>query len=209
MKKILTVLAASAMMLISMSASAQFSVGAGYLNSSAKTKTGNTVTSSPMNGFYAGGEYLISEGSGFGVSAGAYFEYLMSNKSYSSFIASAETKTRESYLDIPVHFNYSVDLPHALRAYVFAGPDFSIGLSSKVEASASIGGISSSGELTDMYDDMGLKRFDILMGAGAGVDYNDMLRFKIGYDLGLLNRIDSDNSSLKRNLLHVGVAFLF
>lgn len=209
MKKIFTILAASAMMLIGSNAYAQLSIGAGYLNSTAKSKLGNNVTATPSNGFYVGGEYLISEGAGFGVSVGAYYEYISNSKGIASGIFSASAKSTEMYLDIPVRFNYSAELSHSLRGFVFAGPNFSLGLSSQSQGSASIGGISGSTGKHDLYADSDYNRFDILLGGGIGVDYNNTIRFKLGYDLGMLNRYNSETAVLNRNLLHVGVAFLF
>lgn len=209
MKKIFTILAASVMMLIASNAYAQFSIGAGYLGSSAKTKAGSRTNTIPSNGFYAGLEYLISEGDGFGVSVGAYYEYITNSKGASFGIASAKGKATEMYLDIPVRFNLSADITGSLRGFVFAGPSFSLGLSSQSEASASIGGISLDTGKVDMYADSEYNRFDILLGGGVGVDYNDAVRFKVGYDFGMLNRDKSETTVLHRNLLYVGAAFLF
>ena len=49
----------------------------------------------------------------------------------------------------------------------------------------------------------------------AGIEYlsslqfNDLVRFQVGYDMGMLNRYNSNNYTVKRNQMTAGVAFLF
>ncbi|MDD5951880.1 MAG: porin family protein [Bacteroidales bacterium] len=212
MKKIITILAAASLMLISTQAFAQLSVGVGYINSTAKTKAGSSVSTLPSNGVYAGAEYNITDGKGFGISAGAYYSYLVAAKSGSGSIAGIQlggtAKVEEMYLDIPVNFNLSAKVNNSLRAFIFAGPTFSVGLSSTTKGEGSIGGINLETGKHDNYSEEGYNRFDILLGGGLGVDYGS-LRFKLGYNAGMLNRLDSDNMSQKRNVLTAGIAFLF
>lgn len=200
MKKIFAILAASVMMLVGVDAYAQMSVGAGYLNSVSRNKT--TGRNTPSNGFYAGAEYNITEGTGFGVSVGAYYSYLQANNDYFGVVS---TKIKDMYIDMPVNFNYSIPMTEALSAYVYAGPTFSVGLSSKTQAGAL--GYTADGK--DQYQNGNLNRFDILVGGGAGIDYNNTIRFSVGYNIGCLNRSSYEETTLNRNVLHVGVAFLF
>ena len=59
MKKIVSILAAS-MMLLGVNAMAQPSIGAGYLSSTEIVKSGNSSTTrTPLNGFYAGLSYTL------------------------------------------------------------------------------------------------------------------------------------------------------
>ena len=200
------------MMLIGTSAFAQMSVGAGYLNSTMKTTVGSNVSTMPSNGFYAGADYLISEGAGFGISVGAYYSYLTATSSASTSIfgidIGASSKVQEMYIDVPVNINYSVDLTPSARGFIYAGPAFSCGLSSTTEVSGSIGGIGGSANKHDNYSDEDYNRFDIMLGGGVGVDFS-RLRFTVGYNVGMLNRVSSDNYTQKRNVLHAGLAFLF
>ena len=48
-----------------------------------------------------------------------------------------------------------------------------------------------------------------MLGAGVGLQFNDMVRFQVGYDFGMLNRYTSDNITVTRNQLTAGLAFLF
>lgn len=212
MKKIITTLLAASMMFLGTTAFAQMSVGAGYINSTMKTTISSTASSMPYNGFYAGGDYTIAEGVGFGVSVGAFFSYVTATSSASTSIfginIGASSKVEEMYLDIPVHFNYSVDLSPQLRGFVYAGPTFSCGLNSTTEVGGSIGGVGGKSGKHDNYADSDYNRFDILLGGGAGLDFGK-LRFTVGYDLGMLNRVSSENFVQKRNVLHAGIGFLF
>ena len=61
----------------------------------------------------------------------------------------------------------------------------------------------------NLYSDSDYKRFDVLVGGGAGVELMHRVRFSVGYNAGLLNRTSTANSTLKRNQLHIGVAFVF
>lgn len=212
MKRIITTLLAASMMLVGTTAFAQMSIGAGYINSSMKTSIGNNSSTMPYNGFYVGGDYTIAEGIGFGISVGAYYSYLTATSSGSFSIfgvnIGASSKVEEMYLDIPVHFNYSVEVSPGLRGFVYAGPTFSYGISSTTELGGSIGGVGGKTNKSNNYADGSYKPFDILVGGGAGLDFG-RLRFTVGYDLGMLNRVPSDNYTQKRNVLHAGIGFLF
>ena len=212
MKRIITTLLAASMMLIGTTAFAQMTIGAGYLNSTMKTTVGNNVSSMPSNGFYVGGDYTISEGVGFGLSVGAYYSYITSTSSASTSIfginIGASSKVEEMYLDMPVHFNYSIGLSPSTRAFVYAGPTFSYGISSTTELSASVGTVGGNTGKNDNYADGDYNRFDILVGGGAGLDFGK-LRLTVGYDLGMLNRYPADNYTQKRDVLHAGIGFVF
>ena len=212
MKRIVKTIIAASLMLVSTQAVAQLSVGVGYLNSTSKTKAGDVVSTLPSNGFYAGAEYNISDGKGFGISAGAYYSYLIAAKSGNGSIAGinlgGKATVEEMYLDIPVNFNLSAKVNSSLRAFLFAGPTFSVGLSSTTKGEGSIGGINLETGKHDNYSDDDYNRFDILLGGGIGIDYGS-LRLKVGYNAGMLNRYKSDNVIQKRNVLSAGIAFLF
>ena len=208
MKRIITTLLAASMMLMGTTAFAQVSVGAGYINSTAKTTYGSNVHTTPSNGFYAGFGYDINEGAGFGINTGLYFSYLLNQNSGSiGSIVSGTSKQVETYIDIPVRASLSTDLG-GLRIGVFAGPVFSCGITSTTDSSASVGSYEIGTGKIDNYADDDYKRFDILVGGGANVDFG-ALRFTVAYDLGMLNRFDSDDLKTTRNTLRAGLAFLF
>lgn len=181
------------------SAMAQISAGAGYLNMDLKNDSGTTN----QNGFYVGANAAYGIGSGFAVAPGLYYGYLYSDESIADLL---EAKTNSHYLAIPVNVTYSLPLIDALNAFVYAGPQFNIGLSSKTEGSVPL--ISASTEI-DNYGDDGLKRFDVQIGAGLGVDICDLVRVSFGYNWGLVDLDKTGNSTTKSQGWHVGLSILF
>ena len=212
MKRIITTILAASMMLIGTTAFAQASIGAGYLNSTSKVTYSNKVHNTPYNGFYAGLGYDINEGAGFGINTGVYFSYILSNNSGSiGSIVSGSLKTTETYIDVPTRINISTDLG-SIRASVFAGPVFSYGITSTSKASGSIAGIEIGTGEVDNYSKSDYNRFDIQVGGGVNIDLMNMLRLTASYDLGMLNRFkveEGDDYKSTRNVLRVGLAFLF
>ena len=216
----------SVLAFIAVSASAQISVGAGYLQSTAtyQAKSGADVNNTQSNGFYAGLGYEMPLMQGLGLSAGVYYSYLYSDDAGSTAIGtiatgSLKTNLKEQYINVPVALNFGYNLTRDLRLFAFGGPTVSFGLSSMshYDASVSVIGIniSDSGD-TDNYAGTDDKpspygRFDFLLGAGAGVDIQGKYRLTVGYDWGMLNRnVDSESTAIRhRNQLKAGVAFLF
>ena len=223
MKKIFV---ATIVALTAISASAQINFGAGYLRSTAtyQVKSGADVNNTLSNGFYAGLGYETSLMKGLGLSAGVYYSYLYSDDAGSTAIGTIATGTlktnlKEHYINVPVALNFGYNLTGDLRLFAFGGPTLSVGLSSisHYDATVSVIGInlSDSGD-SDNYagtDDKASPygRFDILLGAGAGVDFLGKYRLTVGYDWGLLNRnVDSESTAIRhRNQLKLGVAYLF
>lgn len=210
MKKILSTILAASMMLIGAQAFAQVSVGAGYANSTKTYKADGENSSSASNGFYAELGYFVDFGGGFGIEPGLRYTYFTGNDKINlGNVFSAKQNTTDMYLDVPVHLKMSAELVPGFNAFVFAGPTFSLGVSYTSKSSASILGYEVKGDRTDLYSDDYYNRFDILVGGGIGVDIKNMIRVKVGYDLGCLNRLNSDNLTLNRNQLTAGIAILF
>ena len=58
-------------------------------------------------------------------------------------------------------------------------------------------------------DNEGEKHFNAGLGFGLGVDIAKSLRINVGYTVGMLNTVRSENISSKINTLQVGLALLF
>ncbi|MCQ2155656.1 MAG: porin family protein [Bacteroidales bacterium] len=197
MKKLFTTLALVA---LSATAFAQLDFGVGYLNQTMKltvSASGYTESESEnLNGFYVGADYTVAKLGPVNVTPGAY----LALSSYK------ETNGKASFfaLDIPVNFSYGIDFSSAVRGFIYAGPTFEIGITADEKA----------GDVSyNMYEDM-LKRFDIKLGGGIGVDINSLIRVTAGYNAGLLNLLKKDiypgvDTKCKTNQFHVGVAYLF
>lgn len=199
-------------MLIGTSAFAQASLGAGYVYG--KTNIDVNILSiltsevdASLNGFYLGGSYNIPVGtSGLGIAPGLYFSYLTKDNAN---LAVAEGDLTETYFTAPIDLNLGVPVGDGLRFIVFGGPTLSYGLTSKVAVPVS----GDSKHTYDIYDGelsnwTKYKNFDVMVGGGVGLDFENMVRFTVGYDYGLLNRGGS-TVNVHRQQLHAGVAFLF
>lgn len=198
MKKLFTTIALVA---LSATAFAQLDFGVGYLSQTMKISAsagGYTETESEnLNGFYVGADYTVAKLGPVNVTPGAYLA--LSSKSEDG------SKINLFALDIPVNFSYGIDFSSAVRGFIYAGPTFEIGIT----ADQKIGDSSS----YNMYEDE-LKRFDIKLGGGIGVDINSLIRVTAGYNAGLLNLLKKDiypgvDAKCKANQFHVGVAYLF
>ena len=207
MKRFLTTVLAASLMLIGTNAFAQLSVAAGFGNSQTKFDINvlnviKTSHNANLNGFYAGASYNIPVGtSGLGIAPGVYFAY-MTDKDVDIYVASGDLV--ESYLEIPLDLNLKFPIADGLNGVIYAGPTFAYGVASKFN----------SGSTTiDLYDGtisnyLDYNRIDVLAGGGIGVEFENMVRFDVGYDFGLLNRGGS-TVGVHRNQLHAGVAFIF
>ena len=152
-----------------------------------------------------------------GFTAGVGYSFVLSNNLYLTpglnylfagmKLATDENWTRH-YLNIPVTLGYDLAFARNAKFFVFAGPTASFGLASTTKVTASALGYQANTRI-DNYDGDGYKRFDIMIGGGAGIKFADKYCFKVGYDYGLLNRIDSSNASEHRGQLTVGIAYLF
>lgn len=215
MKKIILTLALVAA--AATSAMAQFSVGAGYLNQTTTSKytsgSSTSKTSVASDGFYVGADAAYNLGYGVSVVPGIYYGYL-TNKNADSFssLASYDVTTKNHYIAVPVNFKYGIGLGDMLNAFVYAGPQFEFGLSSKTTSTGTVAGQSSSTTVDNYGDNSNLNRFNISLGAGIGVDVAEMVRVNFGYHYGLLNMYKGDNSSnykINNSYWSVGAAFLF
>lgn len=205
MKKIFTAVLAAAMMLVGTSAFAQLSAGAGFMNSAFN----NGKESTALNGLYAGVSYNIPIAGGLGVAPGVYYSYLTKKNSgkLGTLVSYAGDRT-DMYLAVPLDLNYGIRISDGFKALLFAGPTFSYGLSSKTKVTGSFAGITA-GSTTNNYENKNYSRIDVMLGGGVGFELENIVRFTVGYDYGMLDLDKTDTGKLHRSQLHAGVAFLF
>lgn len=204
MKKIILSIAAMA---IAVSSFAQISVGAGYANNAAKSIVGSTEMNGTENGIFVEGSYGISLDDSFSIIPGVRYTYLGAQHANEIFGGrlGINGKVKEHFLAVPVSAQYALDLNGA-KILIFAGPTFSLGLSSTttgtpVTPQASI-------ETRDNFNGQNLERVDILVGCGLGIEFGK-LAVKAGYDFGLLDRSSSEMITRKDTGMHAGVYFAF
>lgn len=207
MKKIFVIIIAASMMLVGVEAFAQVSVGAGWVNSTLTTKTGDVKTNPNSNGFYLGASYNLSIAEGFGLAPGLYYEFLGGKNSFGGELSASSTTT-EHYLDVPVMFNYGFELAPDCKLFAFAGPTLQFGLASNVKYKAGAADINAETKISNYDGDYG--RFDCLIGGGVGFQIS-AIQIKVGYNYGLVNRYTGgvDNLSTHRSAVHIGVGYAF
>ena len=101
---------------------------------------------------------------------------------------------------VPVMLNVGLKLGDSFVIRPYAGPTVSYGFKEE----ASIGSISG-----NMYDVDEYKHLNVMVGGGLAFEFDNMVRFEVGYDYGLYKIYEALGSTLTRNQLHAGVAFIF
>ena len=202
MKKVIAI--AAALMLIGTTAFAQ-NFGAGYVQSTQKYNNSPTT----FNGFYAGFGYTAEIMPGLSLNPGLYYEFLTGTEGASwGSLASVSGKTTEHYVNVPLHLSYALQFAPTFKLFLYGGPTANVGIASTTKITGNVLGFGGT-DTIDNYEDDGYSRFDIMLGGGIGAEIAKKLRLTVGYDLGMLNRIDESDSTLKRNRLTAGAAFIF
>ena len=199
MKKTLCTLLAAAALLAGVEAQAQMSVGAGYLNITQSFDN----TSANGNGAYAGLSFNIPLAGGFGIAPGVY--YTFSNYKQDAAWGLLKGSTTEHAINVLLNLNFGCNLARDMRAFIFGGPTFQYGLSSKTKTDLA-GAATVNG---DNYADDGTQRFVVYAGGGLGMDIANTFQVTVGYDHSVTNMIKSDSHKVGRGLLKIGAAMLF
>lgn len=206
----------AATILVSASVSAQnFGVKAGLNFSNMVSKDNNRTYSEnyKMNtGFHLGPvvDYPLSEL--ISVEAGLFYSTKGYNEVASGDFASADYKISLNYLDLPIQLKVNYNLGKG-KVFLAAGPYFGYGLNGKVEGGAALGDISISSNADVKWgdeDDAILKRFDMGLSLGGGVQVNSF-SLGINYALGLANISTSEVDGYKSSnrVISVSAGFYF
>ena len=196
MKKLL-VIAAAILSFSSVNAQVAY-VGFQSVTATGKATTGNvTVTEKNNNsGFFVGGAMNIEIADALGIQPALEFSYAGRTE---KDILNNEIKHSAMGVKIPIDVNYGFELADGFKLAAYAGPSIYFGISNQAK----------SGNVTvDNYENA-YSRFGLGLGFGAWCDIQDMLRVKIGYDLGLLNRDTRDDMSYKESGLLISVGYIF
>lgn len=113
------------------------------------------------------------------------------------------------YLQLPVHLGYKIEVAPGTKVHFDAGPYLAYGLGGKTKLK-----VESFEEEEDTFGKDAFKRFDFGLGIGAGITFMDKIQVRLGYDHGLVNVANSDNSEdieLKVNNknFYVSLGYLF
>jgi len=193
MKKLLIIAAA----ILSFSAVNAQVAYVGFQSVTGKSKAGNTTVSKSNPGFFLGGAMNFEIADALGIQPGLEISY--AGRTENTALA-GDTKYSMWGIKIPVDVNYGFELAPDFKLSVYAGPSIYVGLSNTGK----------NGNTTYDYYGDDISRFGLGLGMGAWCDFKDMLRLKIGYDLGLLNRAqDKDNFNYKESAFMISVGYLF
>lgn len=117
-------------------------------------------------------------------------------------IAGSEVTINASYLQLPLHLAYKIDVVPGTKVVLHAGPYFAYGIAGK----AAIAGIS---EKQNTFGDKGLnlKPFDVGLGLGVGAEFGKIL-LDLGWDMGLSN-IGNNVGEVKTQNAYLSVGYKF
>lgn len=174
-------------------ANAQLYVGAGYSYSPTASKAGKITERFDRNGFYIQAGYGLNVGKHLGIVPGLEYEVVTKTED--------EVKSPEQYLNIPVKVTYGFSLGNIVELGAFVAPTFSMGLTSKAKVDDTS---------VDMYgEDSFYKRGDFRVGLGVYCDLIEKVRINLNYNFGVVNRSKVDDTTMRRNGVQLGVAYLF
>ncbi len=204
MKKIRFGLLALVVMM-SVGASAQVGLVAGYSNSVAVGSDEN------LNGFHIGPAAEIDIQGPISLQYALMYNYLRSSSEATVVGQTVESTTTAHTLDLPVRLTAKMALGEGLNLFVFGGPNFNYAISQKTKGSIT-GAVDTSIEGENIYKDeyaSGKKTyspFDLQLGVGAGLGFK-AVSVRVSYDWGMLDRDNREDFEWKNNDLKLSLAF--
>jgi len=204
MKKIRFGLLALVVMM-SVGASAQVGLVAGYSNSVAVGSDEN------LNGFHIGPAAEIDIQGPISLQYALMYNYLRNSSEATVVGQTVESTTTAHTLDLPVRLTAKMALGEGLNLFVFGGPNFNYAISQKTKLTSS-GIINSSIEGENIYKaeyTSGKKTyspFDLQLGVGAGLGFK-AVSVRVSYDWGMLDRDNREDFEWKNNDLKLSLVF--
>lgn len=200
---------------------AQMSFNVGYLNDTRMQTTklnNNTSTgTTTYNGFTLGISYSHEFSDMLGINAGLNYQFLFKHDEINLPVSKTDITTTFHALDIPIRLELGINLTNDFRLFGYVGPKFIFDVAGKTKNKviAIVNGEEQGDPVkteTDLFKDTDYSRFNLAVGPGLGIKYNNTM-FRVGYDWGLLNRNTNSNTNnnfiLKNNQLYVTLGFAF
>ena len=210
MKKVFSVMALAAMMLFAGKSYAQLTLNLGYTPATYTTTYNNNDSKMELNGFFVGANYNVNLTGDLNVAIGA--DLRVNTKTDESgatvfgITATSKTTSTQLMVDIPVLFNYGLSLTKDFRISAFVGPTFSLALSGKTTSDAAVAGWGGSTEYDWYGDNSNRKKFDVGLTFGLNLGYREYRLFG-GYNMGLLNLTEANNTTLKASGWFAGLGY--
>ena len=204
MKKIRFGLLALVVMM-SVGASAQVGLVAGYSNSVAVGSDEN------LNGFHIGPAAEIDIQGPISLQYALMYNYLRNSSEATVVGQTVESTTTAHTLDLPIRLTAKMALGEGLNLFVFGGPNFNYAISQKTKGSIT-GAVDTSIEGDNIYKDeyaSGKKTyspFDLQLGVGAGLGFK-AVSVRVSYDWGMLDRDNREDFEWKNNDLKLSLVF--
>ena len=188
MKKLL--LMAAALLAVG-TINAQITAYAGYSSVKSSTTVKNVpgTATGTANGFIIQGDYNINLTGDLNVAPGLGLNFAFGDD---------DSKAIKAY--VPIDFNYGFSVSDDIKLSAFTGPTLALGLSSKSKV-ANV-------EINN-YDNDDISRFDILLGVGCWLTFQDKYRLAVAYRIGMLDQNKSDTTTTKNNLLSITLGYSF
>ena len=122
-----------------------------------------------------------------------------------------DSKTQEHFINVPVNFNYGIEMAPDMTAFIYAGPTLQYGLASKTKVEGTIAGYSGDKDVDNYADGNDYGKMNVLIGGGVGMNLMNAFQITVGYDYGLMNLYTGDADDVKHNKSYIklGVAYLF
>jgi hypothetical protein len=204
MKKTLVISALLLFTLVPFSVMAQkISLESGYINPG---RNGVNTSSFYLNGIQVGAAVDIDLKYNFGLHTGLLYTapYGYNQQFYPS--AAANYFTVALFTDIPLRVTYSLPASETFKFFVFAGPNLNIGMVQNQIVNSTVSNIPSKN--TDLYSNNVLSRYNVQLGAGAGMQWNQLI-LKGGYDFGLNNLNLLSTGNQYQNTWNITFAYEF
>ena len=205
MKKVSLILAAAFVMLFASNAQAQLGVNIGYAPQTTTTVSGNSSSTSDLNGIFAGVNYNHILSGNIGVSFGGQVRYNFNTTSTSILSATETTKQTQILVDVPVLFNFAIPMGGDARIVLFAGPVFSYALKGNTNISENV--LNTSTDFNWYGENSNNSQFDLMGAAGAALEFKTFRIFG-GYRMGFLDLDKSDNVKSTTSGIFVGLGYL-
>lgn len=196
MKKLFAIVALVASMFVAGNVQAQSMIYAGY---APETFTYSN-NSNNYQGFFVGFSQNFGLAKGFGVAAGAQLH--MNTKSNDSFYGLASGKSTQLLIDVPIMFNYGINVNRDITITPFVGPMVSLGIIGNTHVDTVLG----NSDVNWYGDGINMGRFNLYGVLGANLKFSQFNIFG-GYRLGLLEMNNNLKGSFKTNGMFVGLGF--
>lgn len=111
-----------------------------------------------------------------------------------------------AYLQLPIHAAYKLEVAPETKLVFHAGPYLAYGLNGKAKTTLKGNNNDYEAGKTNTFDD--IKRFDMGLGLGAGIEFGK-IGIDLGWDYGLLNIVKEGEGTIRNGNAYLTVGYKF